>query len=185
MPKGYWIARVDVDDLQRYRDEYVQANGAVFARHGARFLVRGGRFEAPEGSSRSRQVVLEFPSHEAALACYHSPEYQRLVQVRSAFSACDLVIVEGHDGPQPEAPPAPRAEGAGSEALAIRDATEADAPAIAALYNPYVAETTITFEEVPVSAAQMAERVREGIPYDAWIREGWVTVTDGHRLDHD
>ena len=178
MTKGYWIARVDVDDLQRYRDEYVQANGAVFARHGARFLVRGGRFEAPAGSSRSRQVVLEFPSHEAALACYHSPEYQRLVQVRSAFSACDLVIVEGHDGPQPEAPPAPRAEGAGSEALAIRDATEVDAPAIAALYNPYVAETTITFEEVPVSAAQMAERIRDvqqaGLP--------WLVLEEGGAL---
>ncbi len=179
MPKGYWIARVDVDDLQRYRDEYVQANGAVFARHGARFLVRGGRFEAPEGSSRSRQVVLEFPSHEAALACYHSPEYQRLVQVRSAFSDCDLVIAEGHDGPQPvasapvSAPEAPR-----PEALAIRDATDADAPAIAALYNPYVAETTITFEEAPVSAEQMAGRVREvqqaGLP--------WLVLEEGGPL---
>lgn len=181
MPKGYWIARVDVDDLQRYRDEYVQANGAVFARHGARFLVRGGRFEAPEGSSRSRQVVLEFPSHEAALACYHSPEYQRLVQVRSAFSRCDLVIVEGHDGPQPQ-PQRPSAvpvpEGPAAEAFAIREATEADAPAIAALYNPYVAETTITFEEVPVSAQQMAARVGEvqqaGLP--------WLVLEEGGAL---
>src|SRR5574343_416511 len=179
MPKGYWIARVDVDDLQRYRDEYVQANGAVFARHGARFLVRGGRFEAPEGSSRSRQVVLEFPSHEAALACYHSPEYQRLVQVRSAFSRCDLVIVEGHDGPQPQRPSAvPVPEGPAAEAFAIREATEADAPAIAALYNPYVAETTITFEEVPVSAQQMAARVGEvqqaGLP--------WLVLEEGGAL---
>lgn len=179
MPKGYWIARVDVDDLQRYRDEYVQANGAVFARHGARFLVRGGRFEAPEGSSRSRQVVLEFPSHEAALACYHSPEYQRLVQVRSAFSRCDLVIVEGHDGPQPQRPSAvPVPEGPAAEAFAIREATVADAPAIAALYNPYVAETTITFEEVPVSAEQMAARVGEvqqaGLP--------WLVLEEGGAL---
>ena len=179
MPKGYWIARVDVDDLQRYRDEYVQANGAVFARHGARFLVRGGRFEAPEGSSRSRQVVLEFPSHEAALACYHSPEYQRLVQVRSAFSRCDLVIVEGHDGPQPQRQSAvPVPEGPAAEAFAIREATEADAPAIAALYNPYVAETTITFEEVPVSAQQMAARVGEvqqaGLP--------WLVLEEGGAL---
>jgi phosphinothricin acetyltransferase len=185
MPKGYWIARVDVDDLQRYRDEYVQANAAVFARHGARFLVRGGRFVAPEGSSRSRQVVLEFPSHEAALACYHSPEYQRLVQVRSAFSRCDLVIVEGHDGPPPQAPaPAPASASASAPvdpvpgALAIREATEADAPAIAALYNPYVAETTITFEEVAVSAEQMATRVRDvqqaGLP--------WLVLEEGGAL---
>jgi len=31
----------------------------------------------------------------------------------------------------------------------------------------------------------VADRVREGIPYDSWIRDGWVTVTDGHRLDHE
>ena len=31
----------------------------------------------------------------------------------------------------------------------------------------------------------VSDRVREGIPYDAWIRDGWVTVTDGHRLDHE
>ena len=31
----------------------------------------------------------------------------------------------------------------------------------------------------------VADRVRDGIPYDAWIRDGWVTVTDGHRLDHE
>ena len=31
----------------------------------------------------------------------------------------------------------------------------------------------------------VADRVREGIPYDAWIRDGWVTVTDGYRLDHE
>lgn len=31
----------------------------------------------------------------------------------------------------------------------------------------------------------VADRVREGIPYDSWIRDGWVIVTDGHRLDHE
>lgn len=101
MPKGYWIARVDVSDFNRYRETYVRENGPVFAAHGARFLVRGGGFENPEGSSRTRNVVLEFPSYQAALDCYHSPEYQRLVSIRAAVSSCDLVIVEGYDGPQP------------------------------------------------------------------------------------
>jgi uncharacterized protein (DUF1330 family) len=101
MGKGYWIARVDVDDADRYRSEYVSRNAAVFARFGARFLVRGGTFENPEGDSRSRNVVIEFASYQAALDCYHSPEYQALVKARAGFSTCDLVIVEGYDGPQP------------------------------------------------------------------------------------
>ncbi|MFL6790529.1 MAG: DUF1330 domain-containing protein, partial [Bradyrhizobium sp.] len=50
---------------------------------------------------RTRNVVLEFKDHETALACYNSPEYARLVAIRSPHSECDLVIVEGYDGPQP------------------------------------------------------------------------------------
>jgi phosphinothricin acetyltransferase len=43
----------------------------------------------------------------------------------------------------------------------IRSAIEADAQAIAAIYNPYVANTIITFEEQPVTAQEMAGRIRE------------------------
>jgi uncharacterized protein (DUF1330 family) len=100
MAKGYWIARVDVRNMDGYR-EYVAQNGAVFKKYGARFLVRGGTHEAREGTSRSRNVVLEFKDYETALACYNSPEYARLVAIRSPHSEGDLVIIEGYDGPQP------------------------------------------------------------------------------------
>lgn len=100
MAAGYWIARVDVHDVDAYR-KYVEANAVPFAKYGARFLVRAGRFEAPEGTSRSRNVVLEFPSYEAALACYHSPEYAAAIALRREASVGDLVIIEGYDGPQP------------------------------------------------------------------------------------
>jgi phosphinothricin acetyltransferase len=42
---------------------------------------------------------------------------------------------------------------------AIRSAHPADAAAIAAIYNHYVATTTITFEEVQVSPEEMAGRI--------------------------
>jgi len=38
--KGYWIARVDVHNMDGYKD-YVAQNGAVFNKYGAKFLVRG------------------------------------------------------------------------------------------------------------------------------------------------
>ncbi len=97
MPKGYWIGRVDVHDLDEYK-KYIAANAAPFAKYGARFLTRGGRFENPEGSARSRNVVIEFPSYEDALACYHSPEYQAAMAFRLPVSEGDIVIVEGYEG---------------------------------------------------------------------------------------
>lgn len=100
MPKGYWIARVDVHDTELY-ERYVAANAAVFAAYGARFLVRAGQFQAPEGTSRSRNVVIEFPSYQAAVDCYNSPAYQEVLQLRLPVSTGDLVIVEGYDGSQP------------------------------------------------------------------------------------
>ena len=39
MAKGYWIARVDVEDLETYK-AYVPANALAFKLYGARFLVR-------------------------------------------------------------------------------------------------------------------------------------------------
>jgi uncharacterized protein (DUF1330 family) len=96
MTKGYWIARVDVADAERYK-AYIAANAEPFRKYGARFLVRGGRFETPEGASRARNIVLEFPSYQAALDCWKSPEYQEAIKLRAPVSTIDLVIIEGYD----------------------------------------------------------------------------------------
>ena len=97
MPKGYWVAHVDVDDMEAYK-AYIAANAAPFAEYGAKFLVRGGRYEQAEGECRSRTVVLEFDSYETALACYNSPGYQAAKALRDPISTGDFVIIEGYDG---------------------------------------------------------------------------------------
>jgi len=100
MPKGYWIGRVDVRDDEGYKP-YAAANSAIFKKFGGRYVVRGGKFECPEGSARTRNVVIEFPDLASALACYRSPEYQANIKVRQPYSTADIVIIEGYDGPQP------------------------------------------------------------------------------------
>jgi uncharacterized protein (DUF1330 family) len=100
MAKGYWIAHVDVSSEEGYKP-YAAANPAIFKKFGGRFVVRAGRFETMEGSSRSRNVVIEFPDYAAALACYRSPEYQANIKVRQPHSAIDLIVIEGYDGQQP------------------------------------------------------------------------------------
>jgi uncharacterized protein (DUF1330 family) len=99
-PKGYWIARVDVHNEDGYKP-YAAANAAIFKKYGGRFLVRAGQFEGMEGTSRTRNVVIEFPDYAAALACYRSDEYQANIKVRQPHSAIDIIVIEGYDGPQP------------------------------------------------------------------------------------
>lgn len=60
----------------------------------------------------------------------------------------------------------------------IRDATLADADAIAAIYTHYVLHTIVTFEEQAVSADVISGRIREvqdaGIPWLVWEEDGRV-----------
>jgi L-amino acid N-acyltransferase YncA len=51
----------------------------------------------------------------------------------------------------------------------MRKVLEADAPAICAIYNPYVAGTTITFEQEPVSVDDMRERIRVNTASFPWL----------------
>jgi uncharacterized protein (DUF1330 family) len=100
MAKGYWVARVDVSNEEGFRP-YAAANAAIFKKFGGRYVVRGGKFDGMEGSSRSRNVVIEFSDYATALACYRSPEYQANIKVRQPHCAVDLIVIEGYDGPQP------------------------------------------------------------------------------------
>ena len=100
MSKGYWIAHVDVDDPEVYK-AYQAANAIAFAKYGARFLTRGGSSEVKEGALRSRHVIIEFKDYATALACYESEEYRRAIALRTPVSKCDMVVIEGYDGPQP------------------------------------------------------------------------------------
>ena len=97
MPKGYWIAHGRVDDAERY-ELYRAANAAPLREFGGRFLVRGGARQLREGEAKPRTVVIEFPSYEAALACYESPAYRDAIELRRGISESDLVIAEGWDG---------------------------------------------------------------------------------------
>jgi uncharacterized protein (DUF1330 family) len=100
MAKGYWIAHVDVTNPDGFRP-YADANAAIFKKFKGRYVVRGGKFECPEGKARARNIVIEFPDYATALACYNSPEYQQNIKVRQPHSEVDLVVIEGYDGPQP------------------------------------------------------------------------------------
>lgn len=97
MPKGYWISNNIVRDAAEY-EKYKAKNAAPFAEFGARFVVRGGQQQEREGKPFPRTVIIEFPSYEAAIACYDSAAYQEAMAIRVPVSEGNLTIVEGYDG---------------------------------------------------------------------------------------
>jgi len=93
MPTALWIAHVEVIDAEAY-GRYASAAGPAIAAHGGVFLARGGRYVQLEGRARARNVVARFPSLEAAVACYSSPEYQAALAHATGASVRDLMVVE-------------------------------------------------------------------------------------------
>lgn len=94
MPKAYWIVRVSVRNIDEY-PRYLTAARPAFEKFGANFLVRGGAYESMEGSSRERNVVVEFADMATAQACYASPEYQAARAIRQQYADADFLIAEG------------------------------------------------------------------------------------------
>lgn len=92
--KGYWILRADVFDIEKF-NEYASRTPEVLAKFGGKFLVRAGRYEVVEGQSRSRNVIIEFPSYESAIACWNSHEYQNAKTYRLGAAELDVVVIEG------------------------------------------------------------------------------------------
>lgn len=94
MAKGYWIAHVTVTDPEQYK-QYASSTGEAFKKYGAAILARAGTYQQMEGEGRPRNVVIEFPSLQAAIDCYNSPEYQAAKAKRVGAGIAEIVLVEG------------------------------------------------------------------------------------------
>ncbi|MCL6282162.1 DUF1330 domain-containing protein [Ruegeria sp. 2012CJ41-6] len=91
-----WIAHVTVTDAAAY-GKYAELAGPALAKHGGEFIARAGRYVQLEGKERPRNVVARFPSVEAAVACYNSPEYQAALDHARGASERELLVVETTD----------------------------------------------------------------------------------------
>ena len=92
---AYFIVDVDVQDPKSY-EEYRKGVPATVAKHGGKFLVRGGAYTKLEGEwSPKRLVVLEFPSVEQARRWYDSADYRELKALRMKTANTQVVLVEG------------------------------------------------------------------------------------------
>ena len=92
---AYVVVEVDVENPEGYA-EYVPLATESLARHGGRFLVRGGAYEVIEGEWSPRMVVLEFESLDAARRWYHSDDYQACLPIRLRSTKSRMIAVDGY-----------------------------------------------------------------------------------------
>lgn len=94
MPKGYVIAHATVTNAEKW-GQYVAKSKIALDKFGGVPIVRGGQCEIVEGNGTQRNVVIEFPSYEAALGYARSPEYAAAKALRQDAGTIDITVVEG------------------------------------------------------------------------------------------
>jgi uncharacterized protein (DUF1330 family) len=98
---AFVLVEVTVTNPEPYA-AYRDLAGASVARHGGRFIVRGGAVTTLEGDwNPQRLVVIEFASVDAAKTWYFSDDYQEALKVRLAHSVGKALIVDGYTAPTP------------------------------------------------------------------------------------
>jgi uncharacterized protein (DUF1330 family) len=92
---GYILAKVNVTDMKKYQ-EYLKVTPATIAKHGGKFIVRGGEMETLEGAPvTERIVVLEFPSYQKAKEWYRSTDYQNAKKLREGAAEASFIAING------------------------------------------------------------------------------------------
>ena len=92
----YMLIDVEVTDSDRY-SEYVKRVPRIIARHGGRYLVRGGPVTSLSGNwNPTRIIIIEFETAEQMQECFSSPEYLELAPLREEATLSRAVLVEGY-----------------------------------------------------------------------------------------
>ena len=92
--KAYWIAVYkDMKNPENIK-KYAQKASPAIKKYNGTILARGGKVETIEGNPSPRTVLIQFPTMEEALKCYHSNEYQDAMKIGGEFNR-HIQIVEG------------------------------------------------------------------------------------------
>ncbi len=92
--RAYLVVQADISNPERYAD-YARLAPDIVTKYGGRYLARAGRTLTLEGPpARSRVVVIEFPSVDAAQQFYNSPEYTAARKLREGSATAQFVVVE-------------------------------------------------------------------------------------------
>lgn len=93
---AYFVLNYQINNRDAY-DPYLAEVPKTLEAHGADILAADFESDAIEGEARPVTIVLKFTSKEAAKAWYDSPEYQKIIGLRTDNSNGIAVIANGAD----------------------------------------------------------------------------------------
>ena len=93
---AYMIVTATISDRDAFLSGYGAQAGALVERFGGRYLMRAPGAQVLEGDfgDGGSVVISEWPSREAALAFWNSPEYGEVRALREGIAQCPVVLIE-------------------------------------------------------------------------------------------
>jgi uncharacterized protein (DUF1330 family) len=97
MVTAYLVVDLDIDNPKGFQ-EYQNNVPSFIAKHGGRYIVRGGEFDVIEGGFKPhRLVIFEFPDRQSIRNMFADEGYLKLAQVRLRTAKTIAVAVDGID----------------------------------------------------------------------------------------
>jgi len=95
-PAGYYVAEIIVKDQDAYMKEFVPSATKSLQDSGGKFIIRGGKTIATQGSAPPpRVVVLQFDSLEKAEAWWNSLDQKAAQAIGEKYASFRSFLVEG------------------------------------------------------------------------------------------
>ena len=93
---AYMIVTAEIADRDAFIQGYGAAAGALVAKFGGRYVLRGPGAELLEGEfgDGASMVISEWPDMAAAKAFWDSPEYAEAKKLREGIAACQVLLIE-------------------------------------------------------------------------------------------
>lgn len=94
---AYMIVTAKITDRDAFINGYGAAAGALVAKFGGKYVLRGPGAELLEGDfgDGASMVISQWPGKEAAKAFWNSPEYSEVKKLRAGIADCQVLLIEG------------------------------------------------------------------------------------------
>jgi uncharacterized protein (DUF1330 family) len=90
---AYFVLMQEIDDIERYRAEYLPGMWPFLEKYGAELLVAGFDAEPAEGDPPNSTIVIRFDSVETAHAFFADPGYLPLKEVRLSVTSRGAAVI--------------------------------------------------------------------------------------------